>query len=792
MKKFTIILTVLITLSITANAQTFWSQIGSDIDGEAAEDRSGSSVSLSSDGSVLAIGAWLNDGNGESAGHVRIYQNNAGVWTQVGNDIDGEATGDGSGFSVNLSSDGSVLAIGADGNNGNGPAAGHVRVYENQSGTWTQIGSDIDGEAAEDMSGVSVNLSSDGSVVAIGAWLNDGNGTAAGHVRVYENQSGTWTQIGSDIDGEAADDMSGISVNLSSDGSIVAIGAYGNDGNGTDAGHVRVYENQSGTWTQIGSDIDGEEVIDHSGYSVSLNSDGSIVAIGAIDNDGNGTDAGHVRIYDFCGTTSSITELACDSYTSPSGNYIWTSSGNYIDDTIPNVAGCDSIITIDLTVNYSVSISTQPTDKNICLGNSVTFSINSVGTSLSFQWQKSGVDISGANTSSFTIPSVSLLDEGMYTCQISNTCNTVTSTQAELKVIELTASTGIADNICTGNSTQLQATATTNHTAESGTINYSWSPSSSLDNANIENPNASPTITTNYAVIVTDQIGCTATDDIDVFVQNAYQNQQLCLVTVDTTANKNKIIWEGNNSVGTENYLIQKEIATNIYSTIGVVAATAPHEFIDNASDPEAHSDLYKILIIDTCGNQSNIDSCAYHKTINLVISANGSTMGLNWEEYEVEDGSYIPSQYYIYRGTSSNNLALLDSVTGSIHSYNDLGITSVFYYMIGVKRNGCGGAKSTYTAFSNKKDNTGMIGINSGMAYIPLSIYPNPTTGKIRVEAEEVQSIEVINLQGKQIYKTEVGNRKTEVDLSHQAKGIYIIKLTTNKCVVVEKIVLE
>ena len=108
-----------------------------------------------------------------------------------------------------------------------------------------QVGSDIDGEAAGDYSGYSVSLSSDGTIVAIGARNNDGTGSNAGHVRVYENISGTWTKIGSDIDGEAASDYSGHSVSLSSDGTIVAIGAVYNDGTGDDAGHVRVYQNVS-------------------------------------------------------------------------------------------------------------------------------------------------------------------------------------------------------------------------------------------------------------------------------------------------------------------------------------------------------------------------------------------------------------------------------------------------------------------------------------------------------------------------------------------------------------------
>jgi len=83
--------------------------------------------------------------------------------------------------------------------------------------------------------------------VAIGANRNDGNGADAGHVRVYKNISGTWTQQGSDIDGEAANDGSGSDVSLSSDGSTVAIGARGNDGSRTDAGHVRIYKNINGS-----------------------------------------------------------------------------------------------------------------------------------------------------------------------------------------------------------------------------------------------------------------------------------------------------------------------------------------------------------------------------------------------------------------------------------------------------------------------------------------------------------------------------------------------------------------
>jgi len=176
--------------------------MGVDIDGEAASDRSGYSVSLSSDGKTIAIGALNNDGNGSNSGHVRVFQWNAGdastpgAWVQMGVGIDGEAAGDQFGRSVSLSSDGKTVAIGAVGNDGNVSNSGHVRVFQwnagdaSTPGAWVQMGVDIDGEAANDWSGRSVSLSSDGKTVAIGAHGNDENGSNSGQTRVFQWNAG--------------------------------------------------------------------------------------------------------------------------------------------------------------------------------------------------------------------------------------------------------------------------------------------------------------------------------------------------------------------------------------------------------------------------------------------------------------------------------------------------------------------------------------------------------------------------------------------------------------------------
>eukprot|EP00956_Cyclotella_meneghiniana_P009260 scaffold12733_cov74-Cyclotella_meneghiniana.AAC.2 len=273
-----------------------WTQVGQDIDAEAAGDSSGFSVSLSADGNVLAIGA---PGNGNASGHVRVFKLDTNSWTQVGQDIDGEGAGDKSGRSVSLSADGHVLAIGATYNNGNGNASGHVRVFKLDTNSWTQVGQDIDSEAAGDESGFSVSLSADGAVLAIGARLNDGNGDVSGHVRVFKLDTNSWTQVGQDIDGEFTNDMSGSSVSLSADGHVLAIGAPFNNGtNGNASGHVRVFKLDTNSWTQVGQDIDGAAADDQSGTSVSLSADGHVLAIGALYNDANGIDSGHVRVFE--------------------------------------------------------------------------------------------------------------------------------------------------------------------------------------------------------------------------------------------------------------------------------------------------------------------------------------------------------------------------------------------------------------------------------------------------------------------------------------------------------------
>lgn len=336
-------------VSVYRNISGNYIPLGNSIDKEAISDGN-ESTALSADGNTIAIGAPFNGGNGLNSGHARVYKNVSGTWIKIGNDIDGNP-GDLSGSSVSLSSDGNTLAVSAPQNdNSNGQATGCVRVYKNISGNWTKIGNDIIGKYLHEQSGYKISLSSTGDIVAISTAYNKKNGATlfSGQVRIYQNISGTWTQIGNDIDGDELSDENGLSISLSADGSIVAIGAPRHSKNGFESGLVRVFKNISGNWVQVGNDIYGKTADEQAGASVSLSANGDIVAIGVPNKDGglpNGKGAARI-------------------YKSISGN--WIQIGNDFDGTATGDA-------------YGISVSLSSSGNIVAIGASTHKKMNSSG-----------------------------------------------------------------------------------------------------------------------------------------------------------------------------------------------------------------------------------------------------------------------------------------------------------------------------------------------------------------------------------------------------------------------------
>lgn len=222
---------------------------------------------------------------------------NSQSWTQKGSNIDGDAIDDYSGWAVCMP-DEFTVAISSYRADSAGNSAGLVRVMEWDGTDWVQKGSSLFGQHPYEHAGYSIHMP-DANTIAVGADKNDENGTESGQVRVYEWDGGDWVQKGSDLNGEARYDYFGYAVNMP-DANTLAVGADRNDDHGTNAGEVNIYKWNGTNWVLKGQGIGGESESDQSGRSVSM-PDSNTVAIGAPYNDGGGTASGHARVFTWNG-----------------------------------------------------------------------------------------------------------------------------------------------------------------------------------------------------------------------------------------------------------------------------------------------------------------------------------------------------------------------------------------------------------------------------------------------------------------------------------------------------------
>lgn len=239
----------------------------------------GWAVAISADGNRFATGGPFNNNN---TGSVWIFEHNTDPlkpqWAQMGQKIISKnlnGTENNLGFSVALSGDGNKLAIGAPGDN-NG--LGSTFIYEYHNEEWQEgaklVSPNTDAQAQQ---GYTVALSNDGTILAIGAPADNNN---KGAVFIYRCTEKVCTQDHGKIvaydAGENA--QQGFSLALSSDGKTLAVSGVGDD---SSRGAVWIYT-YDGTWKQQGEKLIGAETDKQNqfGYSIALSSTDNTLLIG--------------------------------------------------------------------------------------------------------------------------------------------------------------------------------------------------------------------------------------------------------------------------------------------------------------------------------------------------------------------------------------------------------------------------------------------------------------------------------------------------------------------------------
>ncbi len=282
-------------------------------------------------------------------------------------------------------------------------------------------------------------------------------------------------------------------------------------------------------------------------------------------------------------------------------------------------------------------------------------------------------------------------------------------------------------------------------------------------------------------------------------------SEEICLVTVDSVTQKNKIIWERILGQLTSYYKIYKYVVGSNYVAIDSVLFDNMSEYIDVNSNPEAYFNQYKISAVDSIGVES--DMSPYHKTINLLVSQGVpiTTVVLAWNEYRDESGHFIPDGYQILRGTSPFNMTSHVVLPGINISYNDLNVTEGQYYLISVlKPTPCypsstgtkeiGGPYSS--SFSNMEENfidfiTNLFNLNGR-----IEISPNPMNNSATLNISNFKYnksntiMQIMDITGKMVREeTLTPDRlsgstyiQIEIERGDLKSGIYFVEIISEK----------
>jgi hypothetical protein len=292
----------------------------------------GFSVATSSNGNTLAVGLPKSDADAltTDTGSVQIFVQAGATWSlQTTLTSPSIHTGDQFGFALALSGDGSTLAVAAPyESNDNAPRAGAVYVFtRDATGNWDRQAAHLRASNAEgaaagepedgDQLGFSLGLSIDGKTIVAGAWNEDGDDNAArdsGAAYIFTRTgANSWAQQAYlKASNAEAGDQFGAAASISSDGNLVAIGAFHEDGSPMDDGSAHgdhngleesgaayVFARNGTQWSQQAYvKAPHAASLDWFGWNLALAPRGDLLAVGApFETRRDGITGGVVHLY---------------------------------------------------------------------------------------------------------------------------------------------------------------------------------------------------------------------------------------------------------------------------------------------------------------------------------------------------------------------------------------------------------------------------------------------------------------------------------------------------------------
>lgn len=268
-----------------------WMQVGQDLLGTNEGDYFGTSLAMSADGSRFVV-AVRNTNNMELPRTIVAYELQGEQWDTIGQVITTDINGSYTRTGAQMSADGNRIAAFIEALDNDMEEEEAVGVYAWQGDEWAPLGQPILPPQGITFTGV-MALSADGQTVAVSGVSTSG----FRRFLVYRLTDEEWTLIGQPVTSSESSDLFAWSISLSNDGQRIAVGAPRANTNGADSGNVTIYDLTDGQWVQVANNIPGENLLDQTGFSVSLSGDGQRLAVGDHYYDEPEFNSGRMRVF---------------------------------------------------------------------------------------------------------------------------------------------------------------------------------------------------------------------------------------------------------------------------------------------------------------------------------------------------------------------------------------------------------------------------------------------------------------------------------------------------------------
>jgi len=266
--------------------------------------RSNSSIAISGDGLTAVIGE-----RGQNKAH--IYTRSGSTWTFQATVEQTGGTANLFGYNVGISGDGNTVIVGDSyGSSQNGD----MYIFGRSGSTWTL-------ELKQTKTthfGCSVDLSADGLIAVVGNMYMSGY-TGTGGVHIYTKSGSTWTEGPTLTSTSPAEtNKLGRNVRISGDGNVIIAGTV-SPTPGSNSGSALVWTKSGSTYSLTQTFLP-ETSGDKFGEDVSVNNDGSTIAIGSPDYDTINSNAGRLYVYQLSGSTYALKASIDPPGSSPASN----------------------------------------------------------------------------------------------------------------------------------------------------------------------------------------------------------------------------------------------------------------------------------------------------------------------------------------------------------------------------------------------------------------------------------------------------------------------------------------